>query len=118
MRIEKHPILGRPARAGALRPGAKKGRLVEFTLDGKKMTGFEGEPVAAALIAQGKKFFGTYGKRGTPRGLFCAVGKCTDCVMTVDGLPGVRTCITPLKVGMRIETQKGLGQWKFKKRQK
>ena len=112
MRIEKHPILGR-AKKG--RPPQSPERVVEFTLDGKKMTGFEGEPIAAALIAQGTKFFGTYRKTGAPRGLFCAVGKCTDCVMTVDGLPGVRTCITPLKVGMRIETQKGLGEWKFKK---
>jgi predicted molibdopterin-dependent oxidoreductase YjgC len=108
MRIDKHPILGR----------AKKGRPVEFTLDGKKMTGFEGEPIAAALMAQGNKSCGTYGKRHTPRGLFCAVGKCTDCVMTVDGLPGVRTCITPLKPGMHIETQKGLGEWKLKKKRK
>ncbi len=46
-----------------------------------------------------------------PRGLFCAIGRCTDCVMTVDGVPNVRTCVTLVEGGMSIETQRGLGKW-------
>ena len=46
-------------------------------------------------------------KRHEPRGVFCAIGRCTDCVMVVDGKPNVRTCITPLKEGMVVETQYG-----------
>ncbi|MEA3408802.1 MAG: FAD-dependent oxidoreductase, partial [Candidatus Eisenbacteria bacterium] len=44
-----------------------------------------------------------------PRGFFCAIGRCSSCLMTVDGVPNVMTCVTPLKAGMRIETQTGKG---------
>lgn len=44
-----------------------------------------------------------------PRGFFCAIGKCSSCFMVVDGVPNVRTCVTPLAEGMNIETQYGKG---------
>ena len=65
----------------------------------------EGEPVAAALWANGVRVLRWSEKRGEPRGVFCALGRCTDCVMTVDGQPNVRTCVTPVVAGMRIERQ-------------
>ena len=43
---------------------------------------------------------------------FCAIGRCTDCVMVVDGKPNVRTCITPLAEGMTVETQYGVSNKK------
>lgn len=43
-----------------------------------------------------------------PRGIFCAIGRCTDCVMIVDGQPNVRTCVTPLHAGMKVQTQYGV----------
>ena len=49
-------------------------------------------------------------KKHQPRGIFCAIGRCTDCVMVVNGKPNVRTCITPLKAGMDIRTQYGVGE--------
>ena len=45
-----------------------------------------------------------------PRGIYCGIGQCTDCVMTVNGKPNVRTCITPVEEGMVIETQEGIGK--------
>ena len=50
-------------------------------------------------------------KRGEPRQLFCGIGRCTDCVMIVDGQPNVRTCVTPVREGMRVEVQDGRGVW-------
>jgi hypothetical protein len=47
-------------------------------------------------------------KEHKPRGIFCAIGRCTDCVMVVNGQPNVRTCITPLEEGMEIRTQYGV----------
>lgn len=99
MRIAAHPILGT----------FEKGERVEFTFDGKPLTGFEGEPIAAALRAAGILIHRHTRKTGEPRGIFCAIGRCTDCVMVVDGAPNVRTCITPLKAGMRVQTQYGVG---------
>lgn len=84
---------------------------VSIWVDGKRYTAYEGEMIAAALLANGIKVFRYTRKRNKPRGLFCAIGRCTDCVMIVDGVPNVRTCITPVKEGMKIETQIGLGNW-------
>ena len=98
MRIKKHPIL----------EDFETGKLVEFEFDGKKMTGFEGEPIAAALRAAGVMVHRYTVKKHEPRGISCAIGRCTDCVMVVDGSPNVRTCITALQAGMRIQTQIGL----------
>ena len=94
-RIKEHPILGEA-------PEKKK---VTFRFDGKTMEGYEGEPIAAALKAEGVMVHRYTKKRHEPRGIFCAIGRCTDCVMIVDGKPNVRTCITPLKEGMTVQTQ-------------
>lgn len=99
MRISEHPILGEP----------EKGRLITFTYDGTEMQGYEGEPIAAALKAAGVMVHRHTKKYGMPRGIFCAIGRCTDCVMVVDGRPNVRTCVTPLEEGMRVQTQYGVG---------
>ncbi|MDH3376643.1 MAG: (2Fe-2S)-binding protein [Gammaproteobacteria bacterium] len=43
-------------------------------------------------------------RSGSPRGLFCAMGVCFDCLVRVDGRPGIRACLEPVRDGMRIET--------------
>lgn len=98
MRIPKHPILGT----------YQKGEKIRFYLDGKEMYGYEGDTIAAALMAAGVTTHRHTRKKGAPRGIFCAIGRCTDCVMVVDGQINVRTCITPLKEGMQVQTQYGL----------
>lgn len=96
-RILNHPVLGEtPER-----------ELVQFTYDGKILEGYKGEPIAAALKAAGVMAHRYTKKRHEPRGIFCAIGRCTDCVMVVNGKPNVRTCITPLEEGMVIQTQYG-----------
>lgn len=102
-RIAEHPILG----------VQEKGAPVKFTFDGKEIEGFEGEPIAAALKAAGVMVHRYTKKEHKPRGIFCAIGRCTDCVMVVDGVPNVRTCITPLKAGMDIRTQYGVSDKPF-----
>lgn len=96
-RIQEHPILGAP----------EKGRPVTFTYDGIPLVGCEGEPIAMALKAAGIELHRFTAKRHEPRGIFCAIGRCTDCVMVVDGQPNVRTCMTPLAEGMDVRTQDG-----------
>lgn len=97
-RIVEHPILGAPS----------KGSRVVFTYDGVEMEGYEGEPIAMALKAAGVEVHRFTAKRHEPRGIFCAIGRCTDCVMVVDGRPNVRTCMTPLAAGMDVRTQDGV----------
>lgn len=101
-RIVEHPILEKlPER-----------KRVLISVDGRTIEAFEGEPIVAALIAAGIHICRITKKRNEPRGLFCAIGRCTDCMMTVNGVPNVRTCITPVEENMKIETQFGLGQWR------
>ena len=100
-RILDHPVLGPLGE----RP------LVRLTVDGRGVEAREGEPIAAALVAAGVRVFRTTTKRGEPRQLFCGIGRCTDCVMVVDGQPNVRTCVTPVREGMTVETQDGRGGW-------
>ena len=101
MRIKEHPILDFKERSG---------NLVSFTFEGKVMHGYEGESIAAALHANGVKVYHTSYK-DKARGFFCAIGKCSSCFMVVDGLPNVRTCIVPLRAGMKVEVQKGKGKF-------
>jgi len=100
MRIQKHPILKQ----------FEKGKAVSFYFDGRVLEGFEDEPIAVALKANGVMVHRYTSRDRKPRGIFCAIGRCTDCVMIVDGKPNVRTCITPLCEGMRVETQYGVSQ--------
>jgi len=97
MRIEDHPILGKTERR----------KRITLKVDGEAVSAFEGENIAAALIASGRRVFRYTAKRREPRGVFCALGRCTDCVMIVNGQPNVRTCVTPARDGMVIQTQVG-----------
>lgn len=99
MRIDDHPILGK----------FDNGKRVQFTFDGRIMEGFEDEPIAIALRSNGVLIHRYTTRRDEPRGVFCAIGRCTDCIMVVDGVPNVRTCVEPLKEGTVIQTQVGKG---------
>lgn len=101
-RIIEHPILGE----------LKEVKKIQFTIDGKPYTAYEGDMIAAALLANDIKTFRYTKHQHKPRGIYCGIGRCTDCIMTVDGIPNVRTCVTPVKEGMTIETQVGSGKWK------
>ena len=99
MRIQKHPILQ-----------FDTGREVRFTFDGRELTGREGEPVAASLLANGISVMRRTEKGHEPRGVFCGIGQCCECMVVVDGKPNIRSCITPLREGMRVESQSGFGR--------
>ncbi len=95
-RITEHPVLE-----------FKRGRSLPFTFEGKRLDAFEGETIAAALVANGVKILGWSQKLHRPRGFFCAIGKCSSCLMRVDGVPNVRTCTTQVAEGMMVERQEG-----------
>jgi len=59
--------------------------------------------VATVLLAMGRRAFRRTGN-GAPRGLFCGMGICFDCLVTVDGRPNVRACMTTVQPGMVVET--------------
>ena len=91
--------------------GVDRGRALGILIDGSEVRAFEGESIAAALAASGQRFTRWTARTGEPRGYFCGMGVCQDCLVTVDGRPNVRACVTPVRDGMRIESQRGLGDW-------
>ena len=98
-RIESHPILGDLPRAP----------VVTFTFDGLPIEGRPEEPIAASLLAAGIRVMRTMPRFGGARGGFCMVGRCTDCMVVVDGVPNVRACVTLVAAGLDVRTQHGLG---------
>jgi len=112
LRIKKHPIID-----------FKFDKKLRFYFNNKIMYGFEGDSIASALHALGVKKFTTSQKYSRPRGFFCGIGKCSSCLMRVNGVPNVRTCIAPLKDSIHIETQDKLAllpsaEFKGKSKQK
>lgn len=78
--------------------------LLRFLLDGKEAKGREGDSVASALLAAGNAVLRN-GPEGAPRGLFCGIGVCFECRMTIDGRTGERACMVRLREGMRVERE-------------
>ena len=71
------------------------------------MSGYEGEMISSALFAGGVHIFGHHHKDNSPQGIFCANGQCSQCMVIADGL-AVKSCMTPLKPAMVIESVEGL----------
>lgn len=85
--------------------GVSRGEPFAFTLDGKPIQAFPGETVAAALLAVNIRTLRRTEKTGAPRGVFCGMGICFDCVITIDGRPNLRACMTEARPGMDVRTQ-------------
>jgi predicted molibdopterin-dependent oxidoreductase YjgC len=79
---------------------------VTIQVDGKAVQAYAGETVATALLALGLHTF-RHTESGEPRSLFCGMGVCFDCLVTVDGVDNVRACMTPVAEGMVIATESG-----------
>ncbi|MEU0342476.1 (2Fe-2S)-binding protein [Streptomyces bobili] len=91
------------------RVGARPGVPFTVTFDGREIEVLPGRTVAAALWAAGVVAWRTTREEGRPRGVFCGIGACFDCLVTVDGRPGLRACLTPATPGADIRTQEGTG---------
>ena len=98
MRIVQHPILN-----------FERGDKVIFFFNGQEIEAYTSETIAAALHAAGIKELAKSPELHRPRGLFCAIGNCSSCLMVVDGQPNIRVCVTKVQPGMKVETQQGKG---------
>ncbi len=94
LRILHHPVLT-----------VKPGPPAYFFFNGRRIRAREGESVAAALYAAGVRIFSRSFKYHRPRGLLCLSGRCSHCLMRVDGIPNVRICREPVRAGMRVQSQ-------------
>ena len=87
--------------------GVERGQSFEIEVDGEKMVAYEGETIGAALLAAGRRTLRFTNKLEQPRGLYCGIGLCQECRMTINGIPNTQACQTLATPGCRIETQKG-----------
>jgi predicted molibdopterin-dependent oxidoreductase YjgC len=87
-------------------PDAQARRL-SFTLDGEAVEGQEGDSVAAALLALGIAACRTTAVSGTPRGPYCMMGVCFDCLVEIDGAGNRQACLVRLREGMAVARQDG-----------
>jgi len=90
-----------------------RNRELSFRLGPWEQTGYEGDTIASALFAGGRRVFSRSFKYHRPRGLLCCNGHCPNCLMTVDGVPNVRVCVEPLREGAVVEPQNVLGKLDF-----
>lgn len=78
--------------------------MSEIVVDGEPLPFTEGQTVAAALVAAGRVAWRTTRAGRRPRGVFCGIGVCFDCLLTVDGAAGQRACLVPARAGMTVTT--------------
>ncbi|BFP51600.1 (2Fe-2S)-binding protein [Streptomyces sp. CMC78] len=75
-----------------------------FTVDGEPLAFVPGQTLAAALVASGRVAWRTTRGGQRPRGIFCGIGVCFDCLVTVDGRGGQRACLVLARPGMAVTT--------------
>ena len=85
-----------------------QGAPIEIEIEGRLIPAIEGESVAAALTAAGVAVL-RRARNGEARGVFCGMGVCFECLVTVDGRPGQRACMTGARDGMRVATHRDDG---------
>lgn len=89
---------------------ADSGARLSFSFDGRAMRGRAGDTVAAALLANGVQACRQTPVSGAPRGPYCMMGVCFECLVVIDGVGNRQGCLVPLREGMRVETQAGRRQ--------
>jgi len=80
---------------------------IELTVDGQPFTGRPGDTVAAVLVATGHVACRKSAVSGEPRGPYCMMGVCFECLVDIDGIANRQACLVPIQSGMRIETGAG-----------
>jgi NADH dehydrogenase/NADH:ubiquinone oxidoreductase subunit G len=78
--------------------------MLTVSVDGEPVQAYPGETVATVLLAMGRQIFRHTDHLHAPRGLFCGMGVCFDCLVTVDGQPNTRACMTTVQAGMVVDT--------------
>ncbi|BAJ32435.1 MULTISPECIES: (2Fe-2S)-binding protein [Kitasatospora] len=89
--------------------GAEPGPARTILFDGRPVPALPGQTLAAALWADGVLAWRTTRSGGRPRGAFCGIGQCFDCLATVNGRPNQRLCLLPAEHGDTVTTQEGHG---------
>ena len=86
-----------------LREGAvQRGEPIDLVVDDEVIPAYDGETIAVALTAAGRRVFRHAPRTGAPRGVFCGIGACFECLVTVEGMGRVRGCMVTVRPGMKV----------------
>lgn len=83
------------------------GPQVRITVDGASLQVPAGASLAAALLAVGVTRFRTTAVSSAPRGPYCMMGVCFECLVEIDGHPNRQACLATVREGMSVRTQEG-----------
>lgn len=84
---------------------------VTYFFNGTAGEAYAGANVAAAILQNGNRILRTTRETNKPRGIFCGIGVCFDCLVVINGIANQRACLVEICDGMRIETQIGSGAY-------
>ena len=87
-----------------LEPGATR---LRFSFEGQAIDAAQGDSIAAALLAAGIAHLRDTPVSGAPRGPWCLMGVCFDCLVEVDGMPNRQACLVPVAEGMQVRRMRG-----------
>lgn len=79
---------------------------ITFYVNGQPTQAYQGETIHAALIAAGYRQF-RKSKTEQPRGIFCGMGVCYECLVTIDNGPQRQACVTIVEEGMEVQIDAG-----------
>ena len=96
-----------PAHASVFRRVESEAPALRFSFEGRPLEARAGDTVAAALLAAGVLQFRDTPVSGAPRGPWCMMGACFDCLVEIDGVASRQACLTPVADGMRVRRQRG-----------
>jgi predicted molibdopterin-dependent oxidoreductase YjgC len=84
--------------------------VTTFSMDGREVPYRDGQTIGGAMVANGITSWRVTRHAGRPRGLFCGIGVCFDCLVVIDGVPNQRACLVPAEPDMAVSTQEGTGR--------
>lgn len=80
-----------------------RGVKITIVVNGRACAAYKGETVHAALLAAGYRLLRKTAMSRQPRGFFCGMGVCYDCLVTINGVPNQRACMMPVEDRMEIQ---------------
>jgi predicted molibdopterin-dependent oxidoreductase YjgC len=78
--------------------------VISFTYNGETLSGEPGQTIAAVLIKNGNRVLRSTRFGGEERSIFCGIGICFDCVVTINGISNQRSCLVEIVEGMKVES--------------
>ena len=82
-----------------------------FYFNGQLIPAMPGQTIGAAILESGERILRQTRFDEKPRGMFCGIGVCFDCLVVIDGSPNQRACLIEVRDGMKIQTQIAAGSF-------